>query len=522
MKKLLLLMTVVLMTFTASAQKTNAKNTTANSPKKDSANKTPADSTNNTSIEFDFKNWDATASQAVEFKKGDGLKLNFVKLDSNDFKKIVANSTITGQYDKAAINKKLSDFDKTSIFDTTKKTGTVNIAPMISKFGEKDSVVLTVKKDEKDKGTGITIKPSNVVENDPTHNGTGDATKPLPESIEIVPYSLLAEYRDRHYPQLYRTDVGFKVPGDHYTVHIFLDEFGRPLFGSIPSGIQNKYHYMIHVLSSKANEKNVVYNFTNVSGTLSDASVIVSGDVKINAQQGAVVEDNGKQLPAVTEIAHNLFPTSDELKFDLEAIVIDNKNQKIPMKLTSYSIKKTSFYSSAFNIAGVYSWASNPAFQLVNSPVNQGKQTVKTTDKTTGLMAALLYTVYWSPFNAWFKTKEGIKLSPWGRTYLDDSTTSLFRKIYPAIGFGLKDQVFTNILAGFNFQPVKDLGIFIGTNIRKKNTFDMPGFVEGQTDVSQDQFNFYQNKEWKAGWALGVVIDVSVFTKILGNISTEK
>jgi hypothetical protein len=476
-----------------------------------------------TTIQFDLNKWGSTLSQKVAYTKGTPFLLAYKNADANAFKSILENSTMEGQLEKKPVNKKLSELDTTSNnFDLAKKSATINFARTLTHADDKDSIVLTIKKDDKDTGKKITVKMLSS-ESPKDNRVTNSSGSSVPQTIAIVPYPALEDYKKRNYPNLVKSDVGFKKPGDFYTIHIFLDAFGNPLFGSVPSGIQNKYHYMVHILSSTSNQSNVVYYFDNISGGLSDAPVIANADQTINNQQASVEEirDTAKKAPEVTEMTFNFFPTSDELKFDVGALIVDSDTkQRTTLKLTSYSIRKTSFYSSSLNIGGVYSWLPNPTYELVNSPVNQGKQTVKVTDKTTGGMVTILYTVYWSPVNALFKGRGDVKYSSWGRTYLDDNSISVFRKIYPAIGFGLKDQVFTNIIAGLNCQPVRELGIFAGANIGKKNTFDMPGFEEGKTDVTQDEFNYYQNKKWKASWAVGIVIDISVFNKVLGNLST--
>jgi hypothetical protein len=66
---------------------------------------------------------------------------------------------------------------------------------------------------------------------------------------------------------------------------------------------------------------------------------------------------------------------------------------------------------------------------------------------------------------------------------------------------------------------MQGFGLFVGQNIRKVATFDMPGLVPGTTVVTQSQFDYYQNSKFKSGWAIGAVIDLSIFTKLFGNIS---
>jgi hypothetical protein len=482
-----------------------------------------------TKIKLDFKNWPGAANQTDTLQSGVPFLIVVQNIDKANFAILKKNSTITGKYDTGKISKNLVDYaDSFFEFDSAKSQGTIIVSRLLSKYKKSDSVVFTIKTIAKDTGVKITVAPPSV-KNPSSDNSTattGANTATIPDAITIVPFENLKAFRDANFTGIYKTDVGFKMPGDFYTIHIFLDEMGNPLFGSMPTGIQNKYHYTVHILYNQKDASSIIYSLTNISGSLNDIPVTNSVNVKLPSVQQGEKEplDKGVKEPekiTVQEMGFTFFPTTDDLKFDVNAIIISAKNEKKPVKLASYSIKKTAYYSSSINIGGTYSWLSNPTFELVNSPVNAGKQTVKSTNNTTGLMVSLLYTVYWSPVNALFKSKSDKKYSAWGRSYLDDNNISIVRKIYPCIGFGLKDQVFTNIIAGLNCQPVNELGIFIGWNIKKINTFNMPNFTEGQTDVTQDQFNFYQNTKWKGGFSFGVVLDVSVFSKMLGNISAK-
>lgn len=115
----------------------------------------------------------------------------------------------------------------------------------------------------------------------------------------------------------------------------------------------------------------------------------------------------------------------------------------------------------------------------------------------------------------------GFRHSAWGRTFLDDEG-GFIRKIYPAIGIGLNGNVLDNWFVGLNCQPMQGFGIFAGANIRKVNTFNIPASASIDINaVTQDQFNYYSNTTTRADWAIGIILDTSIFTKIASTLSTS-
>ena len=349
-------------------------------------------------------------------------------------------------------------------------------------------------------------------------NLTSETVVPLPTTTTSSPQ----DYYDQTWKnKLDTTDIGFRDKSDYYTIHIFFDQFGNSLFGSLPTGVQRKYHYVAHVLYMQSDPNIAGYRFNVTSGTLSDNLSIYNINTPIPKIQGGTANNN-----SIIDVSYNMFPTSDDLSFELDVIKKDDKTGNfVTTKIQSYTIKKTPYYIGAFNIGVFNTWLANPSYQLVNLPgraSNSTDQTVKVTDNGPSINATFMYTVYLSIYNLFYpysKSKnQGYKYNWWGRTYLDDKGNFL-RKIYPCFGVGLNGTVLNNWYAGFNLEPMQGFGIFVGQNIRKVNTFDM--HFTDTTAVSQDQFNFYQNTKWKSGWAVGVVIDMSIFSKIAGSITSS-
>jgi hypothetical protein len=467
--------------------------------------------------------------------KSNPFVIEIDKIDTTNLNNLLKNSILTGILNGSNINKILSEYKDNSSFikiDTSGNKATINVLNILAGIKEGDSVDLKLKKDGKDTGIAYSIssKAGQTSGNSNANNTSAQA------AIPIIPQDELQKYFDDNYrSKIIKTDIGFKMKLSsdpkgkqenkdneqaYYTIHIFLDQYGNTLFGSMPTGVQRRYHYVIHILYAEDQSKNYQYSISVTSGSLNDAISFYNSNVSPkNGQQGMKIGE--PKTSTIQEVQYNLFPTSDDLSFDLNVITLKDDGTAKSSKLQSYTLKKSPFYFGSLNIGGVYTWVKNPSYQLVNSPVNPDKKTVKTTDNTSGVMGTLLYTVYWSPINAIFKSKDDFKYHSWGRSYLDDDG-AFFRKIYPCFGFGLQDQVFTNIIVGLDYEPIQGFGLVVGQNIRKVNTFDMPNFIEGETDVTQDQFDFYQNTKWKTGWTVGLEIDLTVFNKIVGSITTSK
>lgn len=488
----------------------------------------------------DYKKWPAGLSSKVYNVASQGsIKIIIKDLLPADTAALLKQSTVGGTYNKAVQKDlPLSGMEKAGKWVKYDPAGD----SLIISFGDQypsmktgDSITVTLIKDPKLNAIKISQVGGAVDTKTPADGGTGTDTSPIGGAVKplaLDPECLVNYYTDHFGPtkDFYRTDVGYKEPGDKYAVHIFLDQTGNFLFGSKPTGIQRKYHYLLHVLTNKADSNMFRYAF-QTNGDLNDNySVYGANNINPAAVKGEGADlTNGKQ-PAPVDCSNlrdevfNVFPTSDDLTFTLYFIPIKNKTLGAPVKIVAYTLKKTAYYIASFDGGAFNTWLGNPTYTLVNIPsaTTSTDQTVKVADNGSSVNFVLMATFYFSPYNILFPYKNCDKklqrFSPWGRSFLDDDGC-LFRKIYPAIGVGLNGTVLNNFYAGLNFEPMQGFGLFVGQNIRKVSSFDMPGFVPGTTVVTQSQFNYYENSKYKNGWAFGAIIDLTVFTKLFGKIS---
>lgn len=326
-------------------------------------------------------------------------------------------------------------------------------------------------------------------------------------------------YKDK----IVNTDLGYKLnDDDRYIIHIFFDQYGNSLYSSIPTGISRKYHYKIHIIHQNKfpGIDDFIFSVNKTSGKLSDVPVYYNADKVadlnvFNSNSGSI----DKNSIVITETPFELFPSSNDLSFEIKRTFI--KDDSVDVKvLNTYTIEMTPMYNGSFSVGLIHSNLSNPTFELVNSPTTTGAQTVKTIDDSKNVFITVMYTAYWSPVKALQNIgNKQRRYSNYGRSYLDDDNDGLFlTKIYPCVGVSLSDRLMTNWFAGFNYEPFQGLGVFLGANIRKVNTFDLDGYVDGQT-VTQDQFDYYTNTKLKAKLAIGVEIDITAFLKMLGGFS---
>jgi hypothetical protein len=253
------------------------------------------------------------------------------------------------------------------------------------------------------------------------------------------------------------------------------------------------------------------------SGTLSDGTVSYNNSATIPGGLNLEGEPIPSSTIVVNETIFDIPPTSDDLVFAINTISADGKTVAT---LQTYTIKKTSFYTGSFDVGIFKTWISNPTFTSVNSPTEAGKQALKATNTTPYITATLMYTFYFSPYNALFPGSNGKKYNCWGRSFLDDDGVFL-RKIYPALGIGLNGNVMSNWFIGLNCEPMQGLGFFAGRNIRNVNVFNAPVSAD-LNNLTTDQFNYYQNTKTKSDWAVGLILDVSIFTKLASAISGTK
>jgi hypothetical protein len=99
-----------------------------------------------------------------------------------------------------------------------------------------------------------------------------------------------------------------------------------------------------------------------------------------------------------------------------------------------------------------------------------------------------------------------------GRNFLDDH--KIYERFYPTVGVSLSSRVFENLFFGINWEVARGLAIFGGWHYGRVNTFEMPGFEQSVTPVTQKEFDFYRNTRWKTSRAIGVKLDILIIRNL--------
>ncbi|MCW3105700.1 MAG: hypothetical protein JWQ09_206 [Segetibacter sp.] len=471
-------------------------------------------------ITLKFSDWPTGVdNKTYELSSGQKLIITLTDLTSANKDDLIKNSTYDQQIGGISASgisfAALAARPGVFAFDEAGKQVIIIIDPDMLGLAKDDKIVLSLNTgNEAAKNRKLTIKKN--------------VTTGLLASETLDPTCLYAFEKNNLKSYYDKTEIGYRHKKDRYSVHIFLDQFGNYLFGSKPTGIQRRYHYVVHVLYSAGDPS--IYRFTiePPEATLNDNSVINAAAAAAPAPKAIpdamkIMNGGGNSCDNMIDQEFNIFPTSDNINFAL--MLIPKKGNSIqPVKrIQTYTLVKTPLYHGSFG-AGVFgTFLANPSYQLSNITTGTGSaattiQTVKVTDEGASINATFMYTAYFSFYNLLFPTPKlgdgsSYRYNAWGRSYLDDES-NILRKIYPCFGVGLNGTVLTNWYIGFNMEPMKGFGIFVGQNLRKVTTFDMPDVSFGTTAVTQDQFNYYQNNKLKSGWALGITLDLSILSRI--------
>lgn len=308
------------------------------------------------------------------------------------------------------------------------------------------------------------------------------------------------------------TVTRFGIVDKEGRIHIYVDYRGNNLMTTIPAGISNA-EYVVHVISpyNSQDPNPVSYTIKQRSGTFNDALNFRNADLANNYQKQA-----GETYTDIRDEQFILSTSTDNISFDLVAVSEkDNTVTKTPIE--SYTINMTPTYHGSFDVGFLQTELTNPAYSLVNSPDGIFQTVKKTSKGDKEGVATIMATFYYSPvimLESLFGSK---KVPPYklnGRNFLDDH--KFYERFYPTVGVGLNDKVFENFFIGVNWEIVRGFAVFYGWNYRKVNTFSMPGFEEGVTPVTEDQFNYYTNEDWKTKPAYGIKMDLLVVMGLFG------
>lgn len=292
-------------------------------------------------------------------------------------------------------------------------------------------------------------------------------------------------------------------------IHMYIDYRGNNLLTTIPQGIADA-QYIVHVISPNTSDPSLpTYTIKQRTGSFNDALNFRNDGAK-------EIDLHSDTTKGIRDQPFLLSTSTENISFDLVSVKKGTDDEYIKKPVESYTIKMTPTYQGSFDIGLVKSELANPTYSLVTSPDGLS-QTVKVTDdgKSEGV-ATLMATFYYSPVVI-LESIFGKKPVPFyklnGRNFLDDH--KIYERIYPTVGVGLSDKVFENLFIGLNWEVVRGFALFYGWNYRKVNTFNMPGFEAGMP-VTEDQFNYYTNEDWKTKPAYGIKLDLLVVMGLFG------
>ena len=333
-------------------------------------------------------------------------------------------------------------------------------------------------------------------------------------AVKLVPLadvaSILCDYYDLKPAGLIKKD------GSDKYVHIFFDQYGNNLIGTVPQGISNN-QYIVHILYPGYSDRqdNIYYSVKQKTGSFSSALLYNNTGILNqvgNNFQGA--ED--KNYDKWHEQTFDLGIATDDLTFDIVATTIDDDGKAVTGILQTYTVKMSPVYHGTFDIGLINSTLANPTYSLVTSPTDPTSKVVKVADDGNRGIVTVMATCYTSPVilieKALGKKIPNYKLT--GRNFLDDH--GFFERIYPTIGVSIGSKTLENLFFGLNWELARGLSIFGGGHWGKINTFrpQISGYVSGVTPVTQEQFDFYSNNKWDVGWAFGAKLDILLVTNL--------
>lgn len=303
-------------------------------------------------------------------------------------------------------------------------------------------------------------------------------------------------------------------------IHIFLDQYGNSIYGTIPQGISDR-QYVVHVFyQTGINSDLQVFDVKKTKGSFNPALNFLNSDIR--ADNTAAKSKKLNEPPLAWVHKEFLLATStNDLGFDLTRTSIpdatkpyDYKNEKV----ASYTINMTPVYHGSFNFGFVSSRLKNPTYTLLPNPANTAENVVKAKEGDNRGIVTVMATIYTSPVVLLQKAFRG-KEVPWNKTYgrnfLDDHR--FFERIYPAIGVGFTDKTFENIFYGFNWEVVRGAGLFAGWHWGKINTFRTDGnFQFEKTPVTQEDFNLRADRKWDTKFSIGVNVDPMIVARLFG------
>jgi len=331
------------------------------------------------------------------------------------------------------------------------------------------------------------------------------------------------------------TDFGLEVAssifpnypyiGSKYS-HIFLDQFGNSLIGSIPQGISNR-QYVVHIiyLANKDNPSQISYSVRQTKGEFNSTLVFNNAGQLggINVQAGKV-----DSAPSTTsyEWAHQEFllrTSTNDVEFEISRNILEDQPSLSLQRIIvgKHTIQMSKVFHGSFDIGFINSKLANPSYELVPSSTDPEFNFVKrcSASESRGIVTAMA-TFYTSPIILLEKYLFGIDIPNYkltGRNFLDDH--KIYERIYPAVGVAINEQTFKNLFFGLNWEIARGAAFFAGIHYGEVNTFRIDNDFEFErTMISETDFILRKNKAWNHNFAFGANLDILVVTNLfIGN-----
>lgn len=340
---------------------------------------------------LDYNAWPANnAYNQVRFNQSSGAtSILIYNIAAGDQNTLIASSTITGTLNGNQItNNDLSGY--TGDIDKAVNALTIKLDLLLKSMSANDVVTLTFKKGNITVVYTIIYDSSTSILAQLTAKQLHDYQSQvlMPQYIKTdVGYKYRYVKPDMDHPDSIKKYGKTKVNGktittytsdqlsdannhllDNYTIHIFLDQYGNNLFASTPTGIQQKYHYMLHIIVPNTVASKLHYSITVSSGSLTDVGTSYNSSVSPNPTSvpGVTKIKGGNDgQPDWYEFKYNMFPTTDDLVY---SITLKADGYDAANFTKTYTIKKTSFYRGSFDVGVFKTWLSDPTYTLINTP----------------------------------------------------------------------------------------------------------------------------------------------------------
>ncbi|MCK5116470.1 MAG: hypothetical protein KAR44_07695 [Candidatus Aegiribacteria sp.] len=343
------------------------------------------------------------------------------------------------------------------------------------------------------------------------------------------PTSTAAEWISDKYPELIPTPFGLELPasctesdysGSRFT-HLFFDQYGNSLCSVVPQGIPGR-QYVVHVVYlHSADSEPMDFLVNQTAGEYLDSYVLRNSGYSdpssfIFTGSNGENKSRGPQY-CWTESVTCLNTSTTDIQIEISGIVYQQglETAENSILVASRSIHMTPTYHGSLDIGLVNSTLSDPEYSLVMQTDSVGL--LRISDDGNRGMVTVMATMYSSPV-IWIQSlfdKEIPAYKLYGRNFLDDH--KWYQRFYPTVGLELGSSAMESFFMGLNFEFARGGNLFGGIHYGKVSRMNLPeGFIEGQTPMSEEEFNLLLEEEWDIGMAFGLTLDLKILTNLIG------